>query len=98
MKQRITKQQWLDLLNEQAKSGMSVAAFCRDNHINVKNFYNHRSQARKLVTKSSPFSRAHLTSESQSTAAVTLRHGATQLSFPPSVSPKWLASLMQALQ
>jgi hypothetical protein len=98
MKQHITKQQWLDLLNEQAKSGMSVAAFCRDNHINAKNFYNHRSQARKLVAKSSPFSRAQLTADNQNTAVVTLRHGATQLSFPPSVSPKWLANLMQALQ
>jgi hypothetical protein len=40
---RFSTQQWQELFKEQDGSGLSIAAFCRDKNIKVKNFYNNRS-------------------------------------------------------
>ena len=40
---RFSTQQWQEFFKEQEDSGLSIAAFCRDKNIKVKNFYNNRS-------------------------------------------------------
>lgn len=64
MKRRLNKQQWQVLLDEQAQSGLSVAAFCRDKNLTAKNFYNQRSnKIHKVARPSQPFVRARLESQ-----------------------------------
>ncbi len=98
MKQRITKQQWLEILAEQEKSDLSIAAFCRSKEINAKNFYNHARKARQSVRDTPAFVRAQLAHNIPSPTEITLRHGKAQLTLPASVSPQWLACLILALE
>jgi len=39
MAHRRTKKQWLELLEQQQQSGLSVAEFCRTRDLNAKNLY-----------------------------------------------------------
>ena len=95
MKQRKTKEQ--ELLAEQERSGLSIAAFCRSKNIVAKSFYNHRRKARLAAEKPQAFVRAQLVKNIPAPAGITLNHGKTQLTLPAGVSPKWLASLLLAL-
>ena len=97
MKQRMTKEQWLELLTEQKQSGLSVAAFCRSKDIVAKNFYNNSRKARLAAEKPQAFVRAQLVKNAPAPAGITLNHGKTRLTLPSRVSPKWLASLFLAL-
>jgi hypothetical protein len=48
-KERVT--QWQGLVQEQVRSGMSAAAFCKDNQLNLQRFYVWR---RRFNTESGP--------------------------------------------
>ena len=99
MKIRLSKQQWQTLLDQQAGSGLSVAAFCRDNNLSAKNFYNQRSnRARRAPGQAQSFVRAQLEPQSRDVGEITLRVGKNQLHIPASIPPQWLADLMVALQ
>jgi hypothetical protein len=96
---RFSTQQWQELFKEQDDSGLSIAAFCRDKNIKVKNFYNNRSNHLKKV-QVSPFiiaKKPKPKSSGPEYPKVTLLCGAGQLSIPTTVSPVWLAQLINAL-
>jgi len=97
MKQRITKQQWLERLAEQEQSGLTVAAFCRSKNISAKNFYNHARKARLSTQQPPAFVRARVASNVPAPSAITLLYGKSQLNLTASVSPQWLASLLLVL-
>jgi len=97
MKQRITKQQWLERLAEQEQSGLTVAESCRSKNISAKNFYNHARKARLSTQKPPAFVRDQVASNMPAPSAIPLLHGKTQLNLSASVSPQWLASLLLAL-
>jgi hypothetical protein len=92
-------QQWQELFKEQGNSGLSIAAFCRDKNIKVKNFYNNRSnhlkktQASAFILAKKPASKPSGTEHPK----VTLLCGVGQLHIPTTVSPIWLAQLLNAL-
>ena len=65
MKSIVSKQQWLEWIDEQEQSGLSIAAFCRNKTINADNFYYHRAQHRKnSLPETSAFIRAQLVDDS----------------------------------
>ena len=98
MKTRLNKQQWQVLLTDQEKSGLSVAAFCRDKNLTAKNFYNQRSnKLRKTTGNTQPFVRAHMKPAVRSSSEFTLIYGKLQLRLPAGSSPQWLAELMVAI-
>jgi len=97
MKHRITKQQWLELIAEQQQCELSAAEFCRRKNISVKNFYNNAGKSRQSEQTPTAFVQAQVANSVPAAGEITLHHGATQLNFSPSVSPQWLASLLQAL-
>ena len=101
MKPAITKQQWLDWISEQPQSGLSIAAFCRENGINAGNFYYHRGQCRKQSRpENATFMRAQLAEEPsaiKNQPEMTLCVGLSRLQIPTNVSPQWLAALMASL-
>ncbi len=107
MAQRHDQQQWQDLLEQQAISGLSGAAFCRQQQIDVSQFYYHKAQRHKAATVNngvSAFLRAQVTHHSaspnkvdDSRHALRLQYGSSELILPVSTSPGWIAELMVAL-
>ena len=57
MKKRRSKQQWLELIQEQKNSGLSIAEFCRREGLQDKYFYKRKSDLEKTSQPkaSSPF-------------------------------------------
>lgn len=101
MKPIINKQQWLDWIDEQEQSDLSIAAFCRNKAINAENFYYHRGQLRKKsLPKNSGFVRAQVVDDSaliKPDPEITLCVGRSRLHVSASVSPEWLSALMVSL-
>ena len=96
-----TKQQWLDFIDEQKQSDLSITAFCRNKNISADNFYYHRGQLlKKMKIDSSPFIKASVTKDTSSTnqpSCLTLNVGRSQLQLPATISSQWLAALMVSL-
>lgn len=100
MTQTINKQQWLDWINKQEHSGLSIAAFCRDKAINADNFYYHRGQHRKkTLPENSSFVRAQFISEPAVTALDSIRVTLGDVTiYLPLDKPLQTARLIKALQ
>jgi hypothetical protein len=96
-----TKQQWLDFIDEQKQSDLSITEFSKNKNISADNFYYHRSQLlKKPNTNNSTFIKAAVTKNSSSTkqpSCLTLNVGRSQLQLPTTTSPQWLAALMASL-
>ena len=99
MKSTVSKQQWLDWIDEQEQSGLSVAAFCRNKTINLDNFYYHRGQQRKKsLPKYAGFVRAQLEPEPIITPLTTVRISMGELTVDlPLDKPLHTAHLIKAL-
>jgi hypothetical protein len=103
MAQRRSKQQWLDLLNQQQSSGLSAADFCRKNNISSKRFYYHASKTRKpkqTDAKASVFWSAKVANDKSlefDHQAIRFKNGANELFLPATISPRWIAELITAL-
>ena len=100
MKPTISKQQWLDWINEQEQSGLSIAAFCRKKSINADNFYYHRGQHRKQsLSANSGFVRAQFVPEPTVTTLGPVRVELGNLMiYLPLDKPLQAAQLIKALQ
>jgi len=48
-RQRRVRRDWAAVVEAQRGSGLSVRAFCRQEHINVSLFYHHRQQCRRAA-------------------------------------------------
>ena len=89
-------EQWQQLIEQQEASGESVTKFCRRHDLLPKTFWNRRKalreadQGKGMVAVSPPVSRA-----SSGQMAVSWR--GIQVAVTGSVSPSWLAQLMQEL-
>ena len=84
MQSTISKQQWLNWIDEQEQSDLSIAAFCRTQQINVDNFYYHRAQQRKKTArKETGFVRAQLPAPPiTSTAVITITYSEVTIRLP----------------
>jgi hypothetical protein len=104
MTQRRNQQQWQDVLDQQEISGLSGAEFCRQQQIDVCQFYYHSAQRRKITLSdhpSSAFLRAQIghqvIDDEKPNPVLRLQHGSSELLFPVTPSPRWVAELMVAL-
>jgi hypothetical protein len=95
-----TKQQWLELIQAQQTSDLSIIDFCREQDLPLNNFYARRSdwlKSKRAETNanSSSFSKVTVTETSKtSTTAITLTIGKATLSIPNSTDVIWLAKLI----
>jgi|TARA_B110001454_G_scaffold218325_1_gene245971 putative transposase len=91
-----TKQQWLELIQAQQTSDLSIVDFCREKDLPLKSFYARRSSLLKPKhTGSSAFSKVAVAEKIQSSSAeVTLSIGKATLSIPSSTDVVWLAKLI----
>lgn len=98
MKRR-TPEQWRALFTEHAASGMTMAVFCRERGINPNYFSLRRKQlgARNGVEGASVFAPVAITAPSAAMIEVQL-NGEVRLRVPTTVSPHWLADLVQQLR
>jgi hypothetical protein len=98
-----TKEQWLELIQAQQTSDLSIIDFCRKQDLPLNNFYARRSdwlksKRTKTNTKSSAFSKVAVAERSKSsTTAITLSIGKVTLSIPSSTDVVWLAKLIGQL-
>jgi hypothetical protein len=97
---RRTKQQWLELIQAQQTSDLSIIDFCREQDLPLNNFYARRSDWLKskraeINANSSAFSKVTVAETSKtSTTAITLTIGKATLSIPNSTDVIWLAKLI----
>jgi len=94
-----TPTQWLTLFSEQAASGLTTAAFCRDHELCSKYFGKRRKQ---LLTKPKPqttssFVPITMTAHNQP-HMLELQHEGAVIKIPLSVTAIWLAELIHQLQ
>lgn len=92
---RRTLDDWTKLIEQQAQSGLSILAFCRQHQIPTSNFYKNRHKIEHL-NQTSVFVKAKVTTQSAQ-ATIHLAFGDTRLTLPQHCEPTWLAELIKAL-
>ena len=98
-----TKQQWLELIQAQQVSNLSIIDFCREQNLPLNNFYARRSdwlKSKRTETNvnSSAVSKVTVAETSKfSTTTITLNIGKAILSIPSSTDVVWLAKLIGQL-
>ncbi|RDH42209.1 IS66 family insertion sequence element accessory protein TnpA [Zooshikella ganghwensis] len=95
MKKR-TAEEWQSLLDQQAASGLSAAAFCREHKLCPKYFSLRKRQLRHSPSPQQGFIQAHVMASSDDDV-LSIRYGKTELRLNPGVSPTWLAALLKQL-
>jgi len=101
MAKRRTSEQWQQLIQQQKQSGLTVAQFCRENHISESNFYLKLKKFREANSSLSTFVTARpapsFGQDEPSGSTITLQHGQCRLQFSGDTSTEWLAALMKSL-
>lgn len=97
-------EQWIALIRQQQKSGMSVAAFCKQNNLHTKYFYKRR---RELLPdkppEPSPFIKLNrqdnqpVMTQHASVPIASLQWNKTRLDLYTPVDPSWIATLHKVL-
>lgn len=96
MAQRKTASQWLALFDEQKRSGLSVAKFCKTRELSEAYFYLKRKKLQSQDSQLSTFVAARPAIPSPDTP-VTLQFGQCQLQMDANTNSQWLADLMKSL-
>lgn len=91
MKRR-TASDWKKLIEAQAASGLSAAAFCREHDLNAKYFSLRKT---RLSSENSSFVKASIASQAKS--ETTLTYCGAILSISSGTSPRWVAQLLREL-
>jgi len=95
-----TQEQWRSLFTEHQASGLKINEFCRQNTICPNYFSKRRKQlltTEKQSNSSSPFVSVHPTTATNA-PTFSIQYNQTVMTFPISVSPNWLAKLLQELK
>lgn len=93
--------EWLELIEQQAQSGLSGAEFCKRHGLVAKCFYRKRQQlsdGKALVPAGRSF--VQLSPESPAstlTEALVLQYREARLQVPMTTDPIWLSRLLQSL-
>ena len=96
---RRTKSEWRTLIEAQAQSGKTAAAFCREQGINAKYFSLRRRQLSERPAQRAPSFVPMTLTRSVSVEKLTLSDsGGARVEFPLSIEPLWLAQLLRALR
>jgi len=95
-----TQEQWRSLFTEQQASGLKINEFCRQNTLCPNYFSKRRKQLlnpEKKSTSSSPFVSVRPTTATES-STFSIHYEQTIMTLPITVSPDWLATLLQQLK
>jgi putative transposase len=102
MRKRRSADEWRQLIEQQADSGLSGLAFCRQHGLLAKTFYHQRKllSDRELVPTVHPFIKVDsgpVQQEATQPEAI-LQYRDSRLQLPAGTDPGWLARLMSSLQ
>ena len=102
MRKRRSADEWRQLIEQQAGSGLSGLAFCQQHGLLAKTFYRQRKllSDRGLVPTVHPFIKVDPGSVQQAATPpeAILRYRDSRLQLPAGTDPVWLARLMNSLQ
>ena len=95
-----SKEQWLELIEEQSHSGLTATAFCNERGINPKYFSLKKSKLKTSVdgVASAGFARCTTTRSAHKPSKIVLSSGSLSLSIPDNCSASWLAQLIRELR
>jgi len=95
-----TQEQWRTLFAEHKASGLKATEFCNNHNICPNYFSKRRKElvnAEKKTSRTSPF--VSVTSTTKiGTSTISLHYEQTIITIPATVSPDWLATLLQQLK
>lgn len=91
-----TLEDWRAIIEQQEACGESVVAFCQQQGISPKYFWNRRRAVRG-AERCDNFVAVAPPKRSDDNAQVTVNWRDAQVSLPASLSPAWLAELLRAL-
>ena len=95
---RRTSADWLSLFNEQEQSGQSAKAFCQERGVNVNYFKKRRKELVNSDAVSRPSAFVPMTvARGTDSPSIELKLSGVVLTLPISLSPAWLAELVQHL-
>jgi len=101
MSKKKPKHDWPSIYTYQKESGLSVADFCSIHKISTSSFYlnKQRSSTKSNFVEAKVVSRVSekITQITSSSQAVTLTTVAGELSFPDTISPDFLVSVIKGL-
>lgn len=95
-----TQQKWSSIIQQQAKSTLTIKQFCLQQKISPSTFYQRKSELASLIKEEHTFIKANVTKTVEvatKTAPICLTVGKAELSFPSQTSPTYLASLINEL-
>jgi len=95
-----TQEQWRALFTEHQASGLKAIEFCKQHNI-CPNYFSKRRKdllnPDKKLSKASPFVSVTPTTQT-STSTLSLQYQQINITIPATVSPDWLATLLQQLK
>ena len=95
-----TQEQWRNLFTEHQASGLKAIDFCKQHKICPNYFSKRRSQllnTEKKSTSTSAFVSVTPTTQT-GTSTLSLQYQQINITIPATVSPDWLATLLQQLK
>ena len=102
MPKQKTAQQWLQLIEQQALSGLSITDFCQQYNLSTKSFYYHRAKHHKK--KAPQKSQSSFVAAQPAVPApvsqpplLQFKHGQSTVLLPSTTDTLWLAALLKAL-
>ena len=102
MRKRRSADEWRQLIEQQAGSGLSGLAFCQQHGLLAKTFYRQRKllSSREMVPTVHPFIKVDSgpVQRAVTQPEVILQYRDSRLQLPPRTDPVWLAQLMNSLQ
>lgn len=93
--QKRSDEDWKRLFEEQARSGLSAAAFCRQHTLCAKHFGKRRRQLLGKPAEQAAFVPTRLARMGR---MIEIQWGVVRLQIPVDVPADWLAELMHALK
>ena len=95
---RRSKQQWLDIINEQQQSGLTAAQYCRNNGIEQKYFSTRKGQLKKELKHShQAFAKVEVnhSASQETTVEFNIKNGSLKFARLPNA--KWMSDFLGSL-
>lgn len=96
VKQELRLQEWMEQIKAQQESGMTVAAYCAQNGINIKTYYYHLRKVREQCLASEPA--IVPVSVPRATSDIHIEKNGLQISLPADISADTLLALVHELR
>ena len=97
---------WMDLINQQPASGLSIANFCRQHKLSTSSFYTRKAAIDEVNTQTvEPFVKATVAASTEaisqtyaSEQTISLQHQTGTWTFPSSQPASYLLEIIKGLQ